>query len=425
MSEHGNVTLEDEPSDSAAATATRGAPSEPVGQPAGGKRRRKGLMAAIGAGALLVVGGAVAIVVSEGNSPKPGPPPPKQVIATATPSIVRIEGKQGGGSGVVIDAAQQLVLTNAHVVDGNSAFTAQVGNDTTTSTPVRVVATDPCDDLALVKLVNPVPNLRAVPLGSAASVSPGDQVIALGFPGSAQSSLQGQQTATGQSETVIANTGTVSQTGVQSATDPALPTYQDLIVHQAPINPGDSGGALLDQYGHLIGINTLSGASTQGQYYAISIDYAKRLIPELESGQSQGALGWELEPLSSTDPSLAQELIGFYGSEGFGQSTAVTTVGNQVASYLQQNDDSGVLVTGEDSGSPADKSNLNVGDLITSINGNPVHSFSDVCQNIQSATPGQTLHLNVLNVGDFNDTNQFVTKLQDPNLDADITVPAH
>jgi serine protease Do len=83
------------------------------------------------------------------------------------------------------------------MVDGNSAFRAQVGNDTTASTPVRVVATDRCDDLAVVKLVNPVPNLRAVALGSAASVSPGGQVIALGFPGSAPSSLRGQQTATG------------------------------------------------------------------------------------------------------------------------------------------------------------------------------------------------------------------------------------
>ena len=188
------------------------------------QRRSRRMIAALGAiGALLVVGVIAAVALSGGSSkpmPKPKPKPKvltaEQLIANATPSIVRITGSEAAGSGFVIDARHELVLTNAHVVIGNSALTAQVGNDTASSTPLQVVAASPCDDLAIVRLTIPVPGLKALPLGSSASVRPGDTVTVLGFPGSFQTTPGSQQTGTQQSSTVVADTGTVSQVDIQA-----------------------------------------------------------------------------------------------------------------------------------------------------------------------------------------------------------------
>ena len=242
----------------------------------------------------------------------------QQLIKQATPSIVRIEGSEGGGTGFVIDAARQLVLTNAHVIAGkNASLKAQVGNETATTTPVRIVGVSPCDDLAVVKLVVTVPHLKALPLGTNAKVSAGDQVTVMGFPGSLQSG-----SGVGQAATVVPNTGTVSQTNIQVNTnssepnfEPDLPAYQSMIVHQAPVNHGDSGGPLLNANGEVIGINTLTNEGrAQGQFYAIGINYAERVLPDLKAGKSHAYLGWDLEQLNGQNPSLRTQLTASFES---------------------------------------------------------------------------------------------------------------
>ena len=338
----------------------------------------------------------------------------QQLIAQASPSVVRVVGKHAGGSGFVIDAKQQLVLTNAHVAVGgfagdpvNSGLVVQVGNNPSTQTPARVVAASPADDLAVIKLVDPVPGLRALPLGNSDSVHPGDQVIALGFPASGL----GTGTPTGQPSTVNSNTGIVTAAQGQLHADPSLPDYQDVIQHQAPINPGNSGGPLLNSDGQVVGINSLSGLpGTQGQYYSIAINYAKRLVPDLEAGRSHSLMGWSLIAMSYQDPDLENQLEGYFDVEGIQNASALASA---TAEFLQEHQISGVFDTGGDipangsdpgepgpgdlAGSPADKAGT-AGFLIDGINGAPVSSVQDVYDALNSAAPGQRLSLHAYNI---------------------------
>ncbi len=340
-----------------------------------------------------------------------GKPSQQELIKQATPSIVRIEGTQGGGTGFVIDAARRLVLTNAHVIAGrNAALKAQVGNDTSTTTPVRIVGVAPCDDLAVVKLVDPIPNLKALPLGTKAKISPGDQVTVMGFPGSLQSG-----SGVGQAATVLPNTGTVSQADIQVNTDssepnfdPDLPAYQSMIVHQAPVNHGDSGGPLLNANGEVIGINTLTNeGQAQGQYYAIGMRYAERLLGDLEAGRSQAYIGWDLEQLSGENTSSLQEQLSaiLAGSAYSGNAAHLAEV---TAGYLAASPaTTGMYDSGDQPGTLADEQGLE-GKLVLAINKTPVTSVQDVCSILGSANPGQTLHVEELHIASGEDPKQIV-----------------
>jgi S1-C subfamily serine protease len=296
---------------------------------------------------------------------------------------VEISGKEGssvvGGSGVVVDAAKGLVLTNAHVGAGLASIQAKVGDDAGTQGPARVVATAPCDDIAIVQLVNRPPSLRAMPLGSSAAVANGQAVTAFGYPASFANPEQ---------QTVVSTTGTVSSPNVPADPAPDLPHYASTIQHQAPINPGNSGGPLVDAQGRLIGINTLGntqqgGRTVQGQYYAISIDHIKQLLPGLEAGTSQADVGWDLVPLNEVDLRLE------FAQDGRWQDGAL---GAQVARAVSQPPVSdGLYVRGAATGSPAEKASLGYGDLIDKIEGTPVKTVADVCSIVQSHAAGSKL----------------------------------
>lgn len=345
---------------------------------------------------------------------------PEQLIKQATPSIVRIESSEGGGTGFVIDAARGLVLTNAHVIAGkNAALKAQVGNETSTTTPVRIVAASPCDDLAVVKLVNTIPHLKALPLGTNAKVTPGEQVTVMGFPGSLQSG-----SGSGQAATVVPNTGTVSQTNIQVNTnssepnfDPDLPSYQSMIVHQAPVNHGDSGGPLLNANGEVIGINTLTNeGQAQGQYYAIGINYAERLLGDLKAGRSHAYLGWNLEQMSGerASSSLKEQLTARFEQSAY--SSAAAHLAEVTAAYLAASPaTTGMYDAGDQPGSPADEQGLE-GKLILTINKAHVTSVQDVCNILGSATPGQKLHIEEIHIASGEDPKQIVAGERKPSL---------
>jgi S1-C subfamily serine protease len=345
---------------------------------------------------------------------------PEQLIKQVTPSVVRIEGSEGGGTGFVIDAARQLVLTNAHVVAGKNgaALKAQVGNETTTTTPVRIVGVSPCDDLAVVKLVNPVPHLKALPLGTNAKVTPGEQVTVMGFPGSLQSG-----SGSGQASTVVPNTGTVSQANIQVNTnssepnfDPNLPSYQSMVVHQAPVNHGDSGGPLLNAKGEVIGINTLTNeGQTQGQYYAIGIAYAERLLPDLEAGRSHAYLGWDLAQLTGEhNAALKEQLTASFASSAYSGDAA--HLAEVTAAYLVANPPTtGMYDVGDVPGSPAAEQELE-GKLILRINKTRTNSFQDVCSILGSAAPGEKLHIEEIHISSGEDTKQIVAGEAKPSL---------
>ena len=407
-------SVEDKPPGSGVTTAPPPpfAPGGGYGSGSTGSGRTKWIVAAAIA-ALVVVGVVVVILVS--NKSK-STLTTQQVISQATGSLVRIQGDQGAGSGFVIDPKRQLVLTNAHVVVGNSALQAQIGNGQSSTSPLRIVGADPCDDLAVVKLVTPLPSLTALTLGSSGALKAGDPVTVLGYPGSLQVSL-GSDQIKGQATSVVANTGTVSQVGVNATPDPSLPEYQNTIVHQAPVNHGDSGGPLLNNHGQVVGINSLTNVNNQSQYYSIGIDYAKRLLPSLEAGQSRDLIGWNLVALNANDPALEQELLQLYESLPQYRAHAARLAFN-VAAYLQRHHINGVFDLGDQPGSPADNVGA-AGYLILHMNGDPVPSFASVCSIVSSVNPGSQLRLDGLNIAGGNPQELGST------LNAKLTIPTH
>lgn len=352
---------------------------------------------AVAVAVVTAVGVAVAATALGSTTPRRvhhrGPLTVAQIVADSSQSVVRIVGKNGGGSGFVINGPDQLVLTNDHVVKDNDGLTVQIGNNPSTTTPAEVVAESPCDDMAVIKLVDPVPGLKALPLGNAASVKDGDPVTVLGFPGSLEPATASNPF--GQSTHVTSNTGTVSAVGVSVGGDGSDPNYPDTIEHQAPVNPGNSGGPLLDSSGHVIGMNTFSNSGAQGQYYSISIDLIKRILPNLEAGQSRANLGWDLVQLSYQDPNLSGEL------QQLLQLNAKAS--GELASYFRSQQLVGMYDAYDEPGSPADKA-ASAGDLIIGINENTIQAMPDVCSIVTGATPAQTLSVQAVDLNPADST---------------------
>jgi S1-C subfamily serine protease len=345
--------------------------------------RFKNLLAAmvVGAVALTTVGCAGASGGTGGQEKLSQP----ERIAKAKPSVVRLQGKSGGGSGVVVDSERGLVLTNAHVAVGLEGMRARVGDDPASETPAQLVAAAPCEDLAVVRLVNKPANLQAIPFGDSSTVQPGDHVTVLGYPGSFEEQRLGDTVK--QAQQLVATDGNVSAVDVAATPDPALPRFASTIQHQAPTNPGNSGGPLIDDQGQLVGINTLRNPDTQGQFYAISVNRVQQLLPTLVAGTSQANLGWDLVPLAQVDLQTVFAEDPDFGSQGG------AALGQEVADILDQEGIDGLYVMGTETGSPAKDAKLYYGDLLTSIEGEPVTKLQDVCDLVLAKGPGQKVRV--------------------------------
>jgi S1-C subfamily serine protease len=274
---------------------------------------------------------------------------------------------------------QGLILTNAHVVEGVTALKAKVGDRN--SEPIRLVASAPCDDLAVVKFVNAVGVQKTIPLGSSAALKQGDHLTALGYPASFQNPG---------SATVSSTEGSVSNASVSGTQiDASLPKYPSLIQHSAALNPGNSGGPLVNDKGELVGINTLTnteqgGRAIQGQGYAISIDHIKELLPDLRAGKSRADVGWSLTPLSDLN------LVTLFTNDPDFHSAQL---GTAVAKVVQQQGIKGLFVLTTGTGSPARNAKIGYGDSIQTIEGRPVNSVGDVCDILESARPGSSIRV--------------------------------
>jgi len=348
-------------------------------------------------GLLTVVGGAALFAAACGGSDTLSQ---EDVIAKVTPSTVSLTGRVGdglsGGTGVVIDAKRGLVLTNSHVVVGLSALRARVGDDPATEGPARVVAKAPCEDLAVVQLVNPPSDLTAITFGHSADVKSGQTVTALGYPASFENPEE---------QKIVSTTGIVSSANVAAEPDASLPRYASTIQHQAPINPGNSGGPLVDEKGDLIGINTLGnteqgGRTIQGQYYAISVDHLQKFLPGLEAGKSTTDVGWDMSPVGNV------ALADIFAND---PDFASAATGQAIEDQVKTGDVDGLYVWRTDTGSPAGKANIYFGDLITSVEGTSVHSAADVCEILASHAPGDTLAVRGRYLNSARDTDQVLT----------------
>ncbi len=299
--------------------------------------------------------------------------------------MVRLVGSDGFGSGVVIDAGQGLVLTNAHVTFGQQGLRARVGDDPGSETAAQLVAAAPCDDLAVVRLVNRPANLTSIRFGDSSRLRPGDHVTVLGYPTSFEEQRAGE--AGTQAAQLVATDGNVSAVNVAATPEPGLPRYASTIQHQAPVNPGNSGGPLVDDRGRLVGVNTLRNLETQGQYYSISVNRVRQVLPNLVAGQSQANLGWDLVSLAEAD------LPAIFAADPDLAAQGGAERGQRVVDQLARQQVDGLYVRQTERGSAVRAASIFSGNLITSIDGQPVRSQQDVCDLVLPKRPGETLQV--------------------------------
>jgi S1-C subfamily serine protease len=294
----------------------------------------------------------------------------ENVAKAVEPSVVEITsvGQSGEaiGSGDIL-TANGYIVTNDHVVEGYSTYTVTLANGT--RLPAQLIGEDSQDDLAVIKVA--ATNLRPMAFADSSKVSVGEFAIAIGNP-------------YGQRET--ATFGTVSATNRTASESPSGPAsfLTGLIQSSAPIAPGNSGGALVNLQGQLIGIPTLGEGSQQagpGTAGSTTIGFA---IP------------------SNRVKTVAQELIrtGHVTSTGQGflgiQGQDVTP---DVAAANGLTVQSGVLVAGfaDDTAgqSPAQQAGLQAGDVITAVNGQSVGDSSDLAGAVATQAPGKHVTLTV------------------------------
>jgi serine protease Do len=261
--------------------------------------------------------------------------------------------ERGVGSGVIV-TQDGYILTNNHVVDG--ADTVKVELPDSRAFTAKVVGTDPATDLAVVKI--DAKSLPTLPLGDSDAAKVGDVVLAVGNP------LDVGETVT---------SGIISAKGRQ--TPDGSDSYQDFIQTDAPINHGNSGGALVNTSGQLIGINSqiLSPADVNiGLGFAIPSNMAKNVMNQLiKTGHVRRAkLGVLVQHVT---PDMATAL-GLPSAEG-------------------------ALVSQVDSGSPAARAGLKQGDVIVEFNGKKVNDSNQLRNEVASSQPGSTATLKVLRNG--------------------------
>jgi S1-C subfamily serine protease len=269
-------------------------------------------------------------------------------------------GGSAAGTGIVLSSTGE-VLTNNHVVAGATSISVtDVGNGRTYS--ATVVGTDATDDIAVVKLSG-ASGLATARIGSSASVTVGEAVVAIGNAGGTggtPSVASGQVTALGQSIT---------------ATDAAAGTSEQLtglIQTDANLQPGDSGGPLVDSAGRVVGINTAASADFRfdagsSQSFAVSIDTAISVAKQIEAGRSSSTV--HIGPSAFLGVQVGS-------ANSFGGATG-----------------SGAAVLGVVSGTPAAQAGLVQGDVITSVGGQSVDSASALSSVLAQHHPGDSVQV--------------------------------
>lgn len=236
------------------------------------------------------------------------------------------------GSGVIINADKGYILTNAHVVENAERVVVTLGDGRHYT--AKLIGSDKPSDVALIQIQ--AKNLTPIVLGNSNDLKVGDFVAAIGNPfGLDQTVTSGIVSALGRSTLGIEN-------------------FENFIQIDAPINPGNSGGALVDASGKLIGINTAILAPDRGSIgigFAIPSNMAQSVMQQLiEYGNvRRGALGIGAQDIT---PELAT---------AFGLSAS-----------------KGAVVTQVIPNSPAEKAGLQIGDVITAVNGSSVKNANDV-----------------------------------------------
>ena len=300
------------------------------------------------------------------------------IAAKVDPAVVDITsilgasgtGDEAAGTGMILTPNGE-VLTNNHVIADGTSITAQIDGAGKTY-QVLVLGTDPTQDVALVQLVG-ASGLPTVTIGNSAQLQVGDPVVAIGNA----LDLKGPETVTQGIVSALDRSISASDAGTG-----ATENLNGLIQTDAPINPGNSGGPLVNASGQVIGMDTAaaSGSSTQSATdvgFAIPVNQAVAVAQQIQQGKAsstviinnKGFIGVQVISISEAE----SQDNGFYGQF----PTPGTNSGAYVAGVLQ--------------GTPAVQAGLQVGDVITAVNGSTVSSPQALGTVLSNDKPGQAV----------------------------------
>lgn len=302
----------------------------------------------------------------------------EDIYKKVNPSVVSVisttaEGT-GSGSGVIM-SKDGYIITNNHVVDGAQSVSVQLSDGT--SLDAEIIGTDEQTDLAVIK-VTPTSDLTAAEFGDSDELEPGEYAYAIGSPGG----VQFANTITGGRISAINRDLTVND------------RVMTLIQTDASINNGNSGGALINEYGQVVGItsaklsgNAFGSATVEGMGFAIPINTAKDIVDEIiQNGYVSGrpSIGITGRNVSSQDGSI-----------------------------------SGVQVYSIDSRAKAASEGLKVGDVITAVNGTPTPTMDEVNTVKADKKAGDKLTLSVYRISEDKTINLTITLTDAHDLEGD------
>jgi S1-C subfamily serine protease len=266
---------------------------------------------------------------------------------------------EAAGTGIVLNSTG-LILTNNHVISGATEISVtDVGNHQTYA--ATVVGYDRTQDIALIQLTD-AKNLQTAVLGSSANLADGEAIVGIGNAGGAG----GTPSYAGGSIVALNQSITASDEGTGTSEQ-----LTGLIETNADIQPGDSGGALVNASGQVIGVDTAASSSFSfngggAQGFAIPINSAISIVQEIENGKTTSTIHLGATPFLGIGLSAS-------GTSSDGSSVVGTTIGQVI------------------SGTPAAKIGLVAGDVITAIGGVSVSSGNELTTAIDQHHPGDTI----------------------------------
>ena len=280
--------------------------------------------------------------------------------------------QQGSGSGVII-RQDGYIVTNNHVVQGATKIEVTLNNNKIY--PATVIGTDPATDVALIKI--DADGLPIVPFGDSDNLRLGEWVLAIGSPLGEQ--LKGTITA-----------------GIVSAKGRSMPNYsgefkiESFIQTDAAVNPGTSGGALVNKKGELVGINTAIVSQTgaySGYSFAVPSNMVKKVVADLIDFGS-----------------VKRAMLGISGN----------TVTDEIANKNKLSSPEGVYVAEVVKGGAADKAGIKAEDIITEIGGTHISTMPQLQAKVNSFHPGDKATVKVLRGGK---TVEMEVTFQDGNIE--------
>jgi len=288
------------------------------------------------------------------------------------PSMERVQETASLGSGVIVDADRGLILTNDHVI--SDAYEINVKLKDGRELRAQIIGRDSDTDVALIQVE--ADNLTQIPMADSSALRVGDFVVAVGNPfGLGQTATSGIVSALGR-----------SGLGIES--------IEDFIQTDASINLGNSGGALVNLRGELVGISTaIYGTGNQGNIgigFAIPINLARDIMQQLASHGEvrRGRLGARGQDLTA-----------------------------QLAQAFGIDRGSGFIVTEIESGSPADKAGIHVGDIIVAANGRAIQSVGDMHNLVGMQRLGQSIELELFRDGEQLELEVLIEPIEINKLD--------